>query len=350
MTVAVANTGNNTLFYLRDRVDEMATAMSTKVVTTNSNTATGNAAITGTFTAGKLVANTLDISGGGSVSVANLTANSITIDVGAFSNLTSNIFTATTANIVNLTSNNITVANLIANAFTVSTLTLTSLTGNAATFNYLTVNTLGAFANITANNIRTNSLSVGNSTVNTVFSAANAAAAANGSFWQNANGAWAYIAPPGGVPGSNTQVLFNDQGVIGTSAAMTFNKVTNILAVNNAFQAPVLATNTAIIQSTQVLLAGTSQQVVDAVPIGYRGTEYICILKDMNANNFGMAKVLALHAGASGAALAVEYGATSSNSAMGIWDASVNATHLALLFTPVSSSVTVTVHKTSLVG
>lgn len=73
MTVEVANTGTtNTWQYFLNRVNELATAMTTKVVTTDSNTASGNAAISGAFTANVLIANT--------VSVSNSTSN-ITISV-----------------------------------------------------------------------------------------------------------------------------------------------------------------------------------------------------------------------------------------------------------------------------
>ncbi|CAB4162802.1 hypothetical protein UFOVP787_122 [uncultured Caudovirales phage] len=55
MTVTVANTGNtNTFDYWRNRTNELAYAMTTYVVTTNSNTAVGNAAITGSFTSDTL--------------------------------------------------------------------------------------------------------------------------------------------------------------------------------------------------------------------------------------------------------------------------------------------------------
>lgn len=63
MTVSVQQIANtNTYGFWKDRTNELANAMSTVVVTTNSNTAIGNAAITGTFTASKF-------------SVANTTAN-----------------------------------------------------------------------------------------------------------------------------------------------------------------------------------------------------------------------------------------------------------------------------------
>jgi hypothetical protein len=62
MTVNIANTANNNTFdYWRNRTNELAYAMSTYAVTVNSNTATGNAAITGTFTSNSLIANSVTI-------------------------------------------------------------------------------------------------------------------------------------------------------------------------------------------------------------------------------------------------------------------------------------------------
>jgi len=68
MTVSVANVANtNTFDYWRNRTNELADAMSNKAVTVESTTATGNAAISGTFTAGVLKAN------GGTFSANGLT-------------------------------------------------------------------------------------------------------------------------------------------------------------------------------------------------------------------------------------------------------------------------------------
>ena len=68
MTITIANTSNTSTFeYWLNRTNELASAMTNYAVTTNSNTAAGNAAITGTFTAT-------------SVSLSNSTSNiSITI-------------------------------------------------------------------------------------------------------------------------------------------------------------------------------------------------------------------------------------------------------------------------------
>jgi hypothetical protein len=73
MTVEVAQTSNtNTWQYFVNRVNELADAMSNVAVTTDSNTASGNAAISGTFTSNALVS--------GSVKVTNSTSN-VTISV-----------------------------------------------------------------------------------------------------------------------------------------------------------------------------------------------------------------------------------------------------------------------------
>lgn len=63
MTVTVANVANtNTFDYWRNRTNELAFAMSTYVVTTETAATTGNAAITGTFTANVLAGNTVYLS------------------------------------------------------------------------------------------------------------------------------------------------------------------------------------------------------------------------------------------------------------------------------------------------
>jgi len=73
MTIEVAQISNtNTFQYVFNRVNELANAMSTKTVTTESNTTIGNASISGTFTASSLTT--------GSVLVTNSTSN-VTISV-----------------------------------------------------------------------------------------------------------------------------------------------------------------------------------------------------------------------------------------------------------------------------
>lgn len=81
MTVTVANVANtNTFDYWRVRTNELADAMTNKVVTVETVATTGNAAITGTFTANVLAGNTVFLS--------NTTSN-VTITVPSTSQKTS---------------------------------------------------------------------------------------------------------------------------------------------------------------------------------------------------------------------------------------------------------------------
>ena len=79
MTITVANTSNTSTFeYWLNRTNELASAMTNYAVTTNSNTAAGNAAITGTFTAT-------------SVSLSNSTSN-ISITIPTSSQISNGVF------------------------------------------------------------------------------------------------------------------------------------------------------------------------------------------------------------------------------------------------------------------
>ena len=63
MTVTVANVANtNTFDFWKNRTNELADAMTNKVVTVNTAATTGHAAITGTFTANVLAGNTVYLS------------------------------------------------------------------------------------------------------------------------------------------------------------------------------------------------------------------------------------------------------------------------------------------------
>lgn len=78
MTVEIGNTTlTNTFDYWRNRTNEMADAMSTKVVTVNSNTAVGNAAITGTFTANVFSGNGYLVTSVNAASVGGNTADDL---------------------------------------------------------------------------------------------------------------------------------------------------------------------------------------------------------------------------------------------------------------------------------
>jgi len=138
MTITVANTANtNTFDYWRNRTNELADAMTNKTVTVESNTATGNAAITGTFSANVLF-------------LGNTTVNST-------SNSTSIVFGNTVQNTVVNTS--------------------------SITFGNTVQNTV----------VNTSSIFISNSTSNLTISIPTTSQYANGKFFLNANGSFTSV-------------------------------------------------------------------------------------------------------------------------------------------------------------
>ena len=96
MTITVANTANtNTFDYWRNRTNELADAMTNKTVTVDSNTATGNAAITGTFSANVLFLGNTTVnstSNSTSITFGNTVQNTVVNTSSIFiSNSTSNL-------------------------------------------------------------------------------------------------------------------------------------------------------------------------------------------------------------------------------------------------------------------
>jgi len=138
MTITVANTANtNTFDYWRNRTNELADAMTNKTVTVDSNTATGNAAITGTFSANVLF-------------LGNTTVNS-------------------TSNSTSITFGN-TVQNTVVNT-------------SSITFGNTVQNTV----------VNTSSIFISNSTSNLTISIPTTSQYANGKFFLNANGSFVLV-------------------------------------------------------------------------------------------------------------------------------------------------------------
>ena len=154
MTITVANTANtNTFDYWRNRTNELADAMTNKTVTVDSNTATGNAAITGTFSANVLF-------------LGNTTVNST-------SNSTSIVFGNTVQNTVVNTSS-ITFGNTVQN---------TVVNTSSITFGNTVQNTV----------VNTSSIFISNSTSNLTISIPTTSQYANGKFFLNANGSFTLV-------------------------------------------------------------------------------------------------------------------------------------------------------------
>lgn len=193
MTVLVSNvsTSTDTFGQWVSKTNIIASALSNVVVTTDSNTAVGNAAISGSFTAAALYGNT--ISGGNTTAAANVTISSnatftqnavftgARTSLGAAANVQINSGNSTFRVLtVNSAASNTLVVTKI-NTTDLSDLDITSpssgqiLTYNSSSSkwinsNALNVNTTTSVvtfnANIVTGNVTSDRISVGNSTVN----------------------------------------------------------------------------------------------------------------------------------------------------------------------------------------
>ena len=95
--------------------------------------------------------------------------------------------------------------------------------------------------------------------------------------------------------------------------------------------------------AANTVTTGTSAQVIDSFPVGYRTAEYILSVNDNNANKHYASKALIMHD--RGNAYISEYATLTSNSAMGSFTATTNSTSVILSFTPVSSNTTVNFNR-----
>ena len=92
-----------------------------------------------------------------------------------------------------------------------------------------------------------------------------------------------------------------------------------------------------------VTLSGTSTQTVDSFSKStYFAGEYLIHALDNNANNKSVSKLIVLHdgGGATSNAFITEYAILNSNSAMGVYSAYSNATHIILQYSPVDRKST----------
>ena len=247
MTVSVQNTAiTNTFDFWRTQTNYLAAAMSNQAVTVNSNTAVGNAAITGTMT-------------------ANLFSGNISATNASFTTIN-----ATSAGIVTITAN--------------TTNTVYLNTSNVVVNSSISVGVVS---------INTNYIALGNSTVNVQISTPNSTQISNGSYYLNANSAWSVITNP-------------------------YNPATN----------------------GSVTTSGTTLQLIDYYPMAtFKTVEYTINVNDNTANNHYASKILTTHDGTVG--YSTEYGQITTNTAVGTFSVTANATSVLLNFTPVSTGTTV---------
>jgi hypothetical protein len=164
-------------------------------------------------------------------------------------------------------------------AYAMSTYAVTAGSSNAASGN----------ASITGS-FFANTISVGNSSVNVSFVAANSTLQSNGQYFLNANGSWSLVSAP------------------------TYTSTTQT--------------------------SGTSAQLIDFYDMStYGAVEYLINISDNNANNKVSTKIMTSHN--FGDVQSTEYATLVSNSTLGVFSANANTTHALLYFTPTSSNTTV---------
>lgn len=305
MAVALntVNVNADTFDNLITKLNLALTAISTQVVTANSN-ANGSVTTGNTFINGIVFANTLSTSslrGGNVQSSANLAIGSNTVITG-FASVSQHLLVTTyltvgtfTVNTTAFSVGNSTV-NTSINSTTIVTTDIDTTIANvvSGTIEILSSNTIAANA-VTVGNvaISTSLMSIGNSTVNTVV---------NSTAFAVANGSGTFVVAFGDSV-SNTQL--NERFKFGNTTT-----------------------------------TGTSAQEVDSFLLSaYRTVEYTYSVKDNAANNYMSGKSVLMHF--DGGADLNEYAVIQSNSYMGIFSPSTNATHAILSFTPVSANTTI---------
>jgi len=210
----------------------------------SANTQAGISLI-GTVFAAKVDNNTTAFDGGGNISVkagANLTTPNIGAATGTSLNVTGNVDggNLNTGGAVSATGNvnsgnvNTTLVSATGNVVGANLVTggLVTATGNVTGGNLLTGGLISATGNVTSGNVNTGIVSASGNVAAAGFTGGNVSVTGN-VIAQNFIG---NISGNIDAAGSNTQVQFNDDDLLGGSANFTFDKATNILAVTGTVQ------------------------------------------------------------------------------------------------------------------
>jgi len=250
----------------------------------------GNIEATGTITAGYFVGDGSQLTNitaaniTGNVNYANTAGTAQYVTANAQANITSvgtltslsvsgntvggNLITAGAVSALSVSaSGNITGGNLVTSGAVTTTANVVGgnlVTAGQVTANTISSTTISASGNVTGGNLITSGQVSANTISATSISTSGNITAAN--FFGNIGGNVT-------AAGSNTQVQFNDSGLIGASAAFTFNKAANALGVsgnvdttilhNNSIQGTLLAGNL-VIRNSFSGTSATSDVLVDA--------------------------------------------------------------------------------------
>lgn len=152
-------------------------------------------------------------------------------------------------------------------------------------------------------------------------------------FYSKPSGVIESIVTYPGPSGLNGEIQFNDSGVLGASANLSFNKTTNTLSV------PAVAVNThAKIESTTITTSTLSQVVVDSFSASsYRSAKYL--MQVTSGSAYQMIELSLIHNGTT--VYMAQYGDVRTGASLGTFDAEIDSGNLNILFTPDNAVTTV---------
>lgn len=149
------------------------------------------------------------------------------------------------------------------------------------------------------------------------------------------------------VPGITGDIIFNDGGVYGTSAKITFDKDTANLAVANVVTTKTINYNNQSSSTVGVYTtANTNSVIVDSFSTStHRTARYTMQLTSGSA--YHSEEITILHDGTT--PRIVEYGVVYSNGSLGSFDVSISSGQVNLLFSPINAVTTLKYNKTLIV-
>ena len=331
---------NDTVVTLLTRVNNAIDFISSEAVSANATAngaqTTGNGFITGIFGSNTIVATTLR--GGNVQSSANLSissnlissANIVVISNSTYSGIV--LVGNTAANSTTLKSDTLNVgSNFVVNS--------TSIVFNNTIFSSLSSMIVVANSGANVGTIgRLNLIAGAQSYINATANANTSSIDITIGFV--ANGTI-------GAAGTNSQVQFNDNGAANALNSFIFNKTSNTITVtgNVVTTGIVLVNQFDTSKVVNVIVANTNTIIDSFVLTDYRSAEYLLSITDNAANNFVLSKLIGLQD--LGNFYLTEYAVLTSNSTIGSYIPSSNATHAILSYNTVTSAnVTIKMSRT----
>lgn len=161
-------------------------------------------------------------------------------------------------------------------------------------------------------------------------------------FYSKPNGSLGTIVTYPGPSGLNGEIQFNDNGVLGASANLKFDKSTN------TFSVPAVSVNThARIESTTITTSTTSQIVVDSFSATtYRSAKYL--MQVTSGSSYQMIELSLIHNGTT--VYMAQYGDVRTGASLGTFDAEINSGTLNILFTPDNAITTVKAYSLTMLA